>query len=110
MALAHATTDELIDLLPIGIKLSEAVSTALIKTPHIEVMRWILRAGKTMPEHKVAGEITVQCLEGAVELQIHGRAQTLRTGHWVYLVGGEPYALRAIKDSALLVTILLNQG
>ena len=110
MALAHATTGELIDLRPIGVKLSEAASTALIKTPNIEVMRWILHAGKTMLEHKVAGEITVQCLEGSVELQVHGRTQTLRSGHWVYLVGGEPYALRAIENSALLVTILLNRS
>jgi quercetin dioxygenase-like cupin family protein len=110
MALPHATTGKLIDLAPLGEKISTAVSTALIKTPHLEVMRLILHAGKTMSEYKVAGEVTVLCIEGQVELSLHGRTQSLRAGHWVYLVEGEPHALHAVEDSALLVTILLNQS
>ncbi|CAN5274442.1 hypothetical protein BH11PSE11_BH11PSE11_06820 [soil metagenome] len=110
MALPHARTGELIDLAPLGAKISSAVSTALIKTPHLEAMRLVLHAGKTMSEYKLAGEVTVLCIEGQVELTLHGRVQTLRAGHWVYLLGGEPHALHAIQDSALLLTVLLNQS
>jgi quercetin dioxygenase-like cupin family protein len=107
MALHHASSGDLIDLHPLGEQLPATASTALLKTPQLELMRLVLAAGKNVPEHQVPGEMTIQCLEGVVELAAHGRTQQLRAGQMVYLAGGEPHALTALVDCSLLVMILL---
>lgn len=110
MSLPHAISGEIISIRPLEAKLQEAFSTALLKTPHLEIMRLILVTGKSMPEHHLAGEVTIQCLEGAIELRAHQKTQTLRAGDLVYLAGGEPHALKALEDASVLVTILLKNS
>lgn len=110
MSLPHAISGEITSIRPLEAKLQEAVSTALLKTPHLEIMRLILVTGKSMPEHHVAGEVTIQCLEGAIELRAHQKTQTLRAGDLVYLAGGQPHALKALEDASVLVTILLKNS
>jgi quercetin dioxygenase-like cupin family protein len=110
MSLPHAVSGEIINIRPLEAKLKEAVSTALIKTPHLEIMRLILAAGKSMPEHHVAGEVTIQCLEGTIELRAHQKTQTLHGGELVHVAGGEPYTLKALADASVLMTILLKHG
>jgi quercetin dioxygenase-like cupin family protein len=115
MALHHAASGEIIDLALSGDALSETVSTALFKTEEIEVIRMVLRAGREVPEHSVPGEMTLQCLEGAVELSLHDGVRILRAGQLVCLQGNAPHAVRAIDNASLLLTIVLkhagaNQG
>jgi quercetin dioxygenase-like cupin family protein len=66
MAIHHASSGELIDIRPLNDKLKTTPTTALFKSRHLEVSRTVLRAGKDVPPHDVAGEMTVQCLEGRV--------------------------------------------
>jgi quercetin dioxygenase-like cupin family protein len=108
MALPHATSGQLIDVRPFGAKMTETVSHALFKTDQLELMRLVLPRGKGMPDHKVPGAVTIQCLEGKVELSAHGKSQTLQPGELVYLAGGEPHALHAVEDASVLLTILLK--
>lgn len=108
MALPHADSGQIVDLRPLGNKLSETASTALLKTNELEVMRLVLQAGKSIPEHHVPGEVTLFCLEGSIELTAHDKKQTLRTGDFVYLRGGEPHSLHALENAAILHTILLK--
>jgi len=70
----------------------------------------VLPAGKAAPDHKAAGAITIQCLEGAAELEAHGRTQILHAGSMVYLSDAEPHGVKALEDSSLLVTILLRRA
>lgn len=107
MSLPHAAPGELISLQPLGDKLPESVSTALLKSNRLEVMRLVLAAGKSIPEHKVLGELTMQCLEGAVEFRAYDKAQLLRTDEMVFLEGNVPYSLHAVENCSLLVTIAL---
>jgi quercetin dioxygenase-like cupin family protein len=109
MALHHVSSGELIDLHPLGSQLAASTSTALLKTSQLELMRLVLPAGKSVPEHQVPGEMTIQCLEGTVELAAHGRTQQLQAGQMVYLAGGVPHALTALADCSLLAMILLVQ-
>lgn len=106
MSLPHPAPGETIDLRPLGTKLAEAASMALVRTDDIEVMRLILPKGKSVPEHHVPGEITLQCLEGTVEVQAQGRMQVLQAQQMLYLYGNEPYALLALEDSSVLMTML----
>jgi Uncharacterized conserved protein, contains double-stranded beta-helix domain len=110
MAIPHAASGELIDVRPLGENLRRTTSTTLVRAEHLEVFRMVLAAGKAAPDHKASGAITIQCLEGAVELEAHGRTQILRAGSMVYLSDGEPHAVRAVEDSSLLVTILLRRA
>lgn len=106
MSLHHATSGELINVRPLGDKLLDAVSVALVRTDDFEVMRLILPQNKSVPAHYVEGELTLQGLEGTVEVQAHGKTQTLRQGDLLYLQGREPYALYALENSSLLMTML----
>ena len=108
MAIHHASSGELIDIRPLKENLKNAVTKALFKTHHLEVSRTVLRAGKDVPPHQVAGEMTIQCLEGRIELAAAGKTQVLREGDLVCLAGGEMHALKAIDDSSVLITMLLH--
>ncbi|RJG03398.1 cupin domain-containing protein [Noviherbaspirillum sedimenti] len=110
MSLPHASSGQLIDIRPLGKQLSSTTSRAILKTPGMELMRMVLAAGKSVAEHQVPGEITIQCLEGRVELTAHGNSQLMRAGDMVYLQGGVPHALHAQEGTSLLVTILLGAG
>lgn len=107
MALHHAASGELIDIRPLGERLPHSTSVALFKTSALEVMRLALREGHEIPEHCVAGEITLQCLEGKVELSAHGKTQRLETGTLVFLEPQVPYAMRAVENASVLMTVLV---
>lgn len=109
MSIPHAASGELIDIRPLGTSLRQTSSSTLVRADHLEVFRFVLAAGKAPPDHKVSGAITIQCLEGTVELKAHGRTQVLRAGNMVYLSDAEPHAVKALEDSSLLVTILLRR-
>jgi quercetin dioxygenase-like cupin family protein len=108
MALHHATSGEIIPLRPLGAKLPDSPSVALLKAHQVAVMRLVLIEGKSIPEHQVDGELTMQCLEGKIELRAHGNTQTLQAGDFVYLEGKVPYALNATEHSSLLMTVVLQ--
>lgn len=109
MAIPHAASGELINIAPLGEFVKDTVSTTLVRADHLEVFRLLLPAGKFMQEHKAAGTITIQCIEGVVELDAHGCTQTLRAGSLVYLADRQPHAVRALEDASLLITMLLHR-
>lgn len=106
MAISHASPGQIIDLHSVDASANRATQT-LIKTENIEVIRLVLPAGKKIAEHKVAGEITVQCLDGHIEFTGCGKTQDLRAGQMLYLTGGDLHALHAIENSSVLVSIML---
>ncbi len=108
MAIHHASSGELIDIRPLNDKLKTAATKTLFKSNHLEVSRTVLLAGEDVPPHQVAGEMTVQCLEGSVELAVAGSAQLMRVGDLICLTGSATHALKAIEDSSVLITMLLH--
>lgn len=116
MAIHHANSGELIDIRPLGSALRQAISTTLIRSDHLEVFRLVLPAGELVPDHKLPrvcqmpSEVTIQCLEGAIEIELGPRSQVINAGRMLYLASGEPHALKAIEDSCVLVTMLVNQA
>lgn len=109
MAMPHAQPGQRIDIRPLGQRLSEARTATLVKTNGLEVIRLVLPAGKRIADHSAPGEITVQCLEGAVNLTALGRTQVLTPGEMLYLDGGQVHSLQAIEDSSLLLTMRLSK-
>ncbi len=108
MALPHAQPLDIIDVRPLGAGLPAAVTTSLLKTRALQLMRLVLPAGQGLPEHSVPGAITLQCLEGETVVTTPSRTCHLSTGQLVVLDGGEPHAVKAATHSTLLVTILLH--
>ena len=109
MAIHHALSGERIDIRPLRTKLQDARTETLYKSDQLEVFRMVLSAGKSMPAHQVAGEISIQCLEGGIELTAAGTSQLMREGDLICLAGGERHALKAVEDSSVLVTVLLHR-
>ncbi|MDP3354577.1 MAG: cupin domain-containing protein [Polaromonas sp.] len=109
MALIHAQPFDVISLKPLAAKLHEVKSHSLLKTSQLQLMRVVMLTGQTMPEHHVAGEITIQCLEGNVMISTLGRSSALAAGELMALPAHEPHGLKAVADSSLLVTVLLQQ-
>lgn len=108
MALHHAASGELISVRPLGPELRGTTSRALFKSQHLEVLRLVLQSGQAVPTHEVAGELTVQCLEGSVEFTAAGATHAMRQGDLICLTGCEDYSLRALEDCSCLVSIVLH--
>ncbi|MEP7157321.1 MAG: cupin domain-containing protein [Betaproteobacteria bacterium] len=106
MALHHAASGELINIRPIPGKISSALSRALYKSSHLEVFRMVMEAGKVIPEHQVPGDLTLQCLDGSVEISVNGVTQLMRPGELICVAGGDAHALTAVVDCSVLVTLL----
>ena len=87
----------------------ERQTVALFKTSELEVIRLVLPKGKSMPSHKVAGDITVQCLAGSIAFDSDGTSQTLAAGEMLYLSGGVVHSLTGIEDACALLHIVLRR-
>ncbi|QPF72824.1 cupin [Roseateles sp. DAIF2] len=108
MALTHANHGQLIDLKPLADGSTDSPSTSLIKTDQLQLLHVVLHAGQRLPEHKVAGELSLQCLAGRVRLIMPGTELPLAAGQLTVLRGGEPHAVLAEQDSCLLLTLILR--
>lgn len=89
--------------------LRNSTSATLIRENHLEVFRFVLKAGKATPEHIAAGALTIQCIEGEVELVCCGQTQLLKANTLVYLKENDAHTVKALADSTLLITILLKR-
>ncbi len=104
MAQEHAHPGAVVDLHTFG----GDKSTALVKETAFEVIRIAVEGGKPIPEHKVDGPITVQCLSGNCTFFVGEEKRELTPGSWLYLSGGTLHALESDERAILLVTILFK--
>lgn len=109
MAISHANSGEPVDIRPLGAKFDDSQTIALFKSKNLEVMRLVLPKGKGMPMHSVPGDITMQCMEGTIEVVADGDAKPLAAGQLMYVAGGVPHSLTALADATVLVTIAFCQ-
>lgn len=109
MAIPHAQSGQVIDVRPLGPSLADERTIALFKTDDLEVMRLVLMAGRSLPPHKVAGEITIQCLEGRIDVTLNGESRVLEAGQLIYLARDVVHGVVAIDDASVLVTIALRR-
>ena len=107
MAIPHPRSGQVVDILSSDGTLPSQQSYAVFKSDQLEVMRLVLPAGKAFPPHRVAGETTVQCLEGRIDCSVDGVSQVLRAGQLLYLDRGVLHGLVGLEDASALVTIVL---
>jgi len=77
----------------------------LIKYDTLRVVLVTLRAGKTLAEHKTEGRISIHVLSGHVEIKAGGRTFNLRPGGLLALDRNLPHDVRALQESAVLLTV-----
>lgn len=107
MAIHHARPGEVFDLAHPQQEVPNSQSTALFRTDDIEVIRRVLRAGEKVPEHRVDGDMTLQCLSGSVRVSAHGATQALAPGKLMYVAACEPYRLEGDGgEGVVLMTIV----
>lgn len=106
MAIPHAAAGEIIDVRPLAAKLAESATHVLVKTDYVEIVRLVLPAGKTIPEHKAPAAILVQCLEGRVAFTALEKTVELSAGEMIHLPPAAPHAVRAVEASSVLLTVL----
>lgn len=104
----HLQFGEVTDIQPFGAALAQSRSHALFKANDLEVMRLVLRTGETLPPHSVAGEITLQCIEGRIALGCDAGRREIGAGQLIHLRGNEMHDLQALEDASLLLTIALK--
>lgn len=109
MAIPHTQPGQVTEVQPLGARLATARSVALFKSRDLEVIRLVLPAGKAMPPHRVAGDITVQCIEGCLDVTADGLSHLLRAGQLLYLPGGTTHGVAAREDTSALLTVALRQ-
>ena len=106
MALNHAKSGEVVHLKPGSLPLPPTTA-ALVKCDRFEAVRLVVPKGTVIPAHRVAGYLTLYCLEGHIILEGE-RGVSLHAGDWVYLDRGISHAVRGEADSALLLTIMFD--
>jgi quercetin dioxygenase-like cupin family protein len=94
----------IIDISPLGERILDHKTTALLKSSELELLRLVLPSGKAIPEHKSPGAITVQCLEGRIVFNVKGKSCELTAGQMLYLDAGIPHSLQALTHASVLVT------
>ncbi|MCL4183796.1 MAG: cupin [Burkholderiaceae bacterium] len=111
MALSHATSGDVVQVRPPGTRIGDSPSTAIVRDGHIEVMRLLLPAGKSLPVHALPGPMTLHCMEGVIDVHADGTSRPMRAGELMYLAGGAAHSVHAIEDSFVLATVVrLPQG
>lgn len=108
MALAHASPGQALDVRPLGALLADAKTSALFKSEDLEILRLVLLAGKSFPQHKVPGEVTIHCLEGSLDIQLEAHSVRLEAGTLLFLTRNTVHAVHAVSDASALVTICLK--
>lgn len=108
MALLHLQPGQALSVQAFGAGLSQHKTHALFKSRDLELIRLVLQAGKSLPPHKVDGDITVHCLEGRLELATDGETSVIEAGQLLFLPGGVVHSVHAPVDASGLVTIVLR--
>ena len=115
MALEHLAPGQTQALLPDRALPTGFESRALFKGQELEVIQLLMGEGQRMLDHRVDGEITLQCLKGCVDVISHPVGShdprpkaRLTEGELLYLGRGEPHQLLAVVSSVVLLTIALQ--
>lgn len=109
MAQAHARSGQVVSVSPLGDRLSDVRTTAIIKADQLELVRIVLPAGKGLRQHSAPGEITVQCIEGRIQFDTSEQRHVLEAGDLIHLRRNEPHSLNALVDSSALVTLCITK-
>jgi quercetin dioxygenase-like cupin family protein len=109
VSIPHGQSGQRMAVTPFAHDLQQQRTVALFKSEQLEVMRLVLLAGKSMPSHKITGELTIQCIEGRLDVEVAGKSTVLQPGQLMFLLGAVPHSVTALGDASALVTLVLKK-
>ena len=80
-------------------------SKTLAKYPDLRIVLVLMKPGSEMKEHHADARISIQTIEGRVRLQLPHQALGLGGGELMCLESGIHHNVKAIEESALLITV-----
>jgi len=85
---------------------SSIVSRVLLKNKGGTVTLFAFDMGEGLSEHTAPFEALVFVIDGEAEVEIAGRAYTVRTGETITLPANIPHAVKAATRSKMLLTMI----
>ncbi|HTF25774.1 MAG TPA: cupin domain-containing protein [Candidatus Limnocylindria bacterium] len=80
-------------------------SKTLVKNEDFRIVLTVLKANALLHEHKATGRISVHVLSGHIQMHVQDKVFDLPTGHLLALDRAVPHDVKALEDSAFLLTI-----
>ncbi len=80
-------------------------SKTLAKYPDFRIVLVLMKPGSEMKEHHADARISIQTIQGRIRLQRPDQALELSSGELMCLESGIAHDVRAIEESAFLITV-----
>ena len=80
-------------------------SRTLAKYPDFRIVLVLMKPGSEMKEHHADARISIQTLQGRVRLQLSDQAVELGSGELMCLESGIHHDVKALEESAFLITV-----
>ncbi|MGB2898114.1 MAG: cupin domain-containing protein [Candidatus Acidiferrum sp.] len=80
-------------------------SKTLVKNQDFRIVLTVLKAYALVREHKTTGRISVQVLSGHIQMHVQDKVFDLPAGHLLALDRAVPHDVKALEDSAFLLTL-----
>jgi quercetin dioxygenase-like cupin family protein len=84
---------------------SGRLGRTLAKSGRMRLTLVALNAGIEVGTHQADSPMTIQLLEGRLTFRVGGSEQQLETGQVLFFGPGDAHDIRAVEESALLLTI-----
>lgn len=84
---------------------SGRLGRTLAKSGRLRLTLVALNSGIEVGTHHAASPMTIQLLEGSLSFRVAGEDHELRAGQVLFFGPGEAHDIRAVEESALLLTL-----
>lgn len=86
------------------------LSKTLAKHADFRIVLMLMKAGTIMQEHKTDARISIHVLSGRLLIKLNGQAVELPAGHLLVLEKALSHDLKALEESAFLLSISWPHG
>jgi quercetin dioxygenase-like cupin family protein len=86
------------------------ISKTLVKHSDFRIVLMFMKAGTLMQEHKTDARISIHALSGRLLIKLDGQTVELPAGHLLVLEKGLLQDVKAMEESALLLSISWPHG
>lgn len=86
------------------------ISKTLVKYSDFRIVLVLMRQGTLMQEHKADARISIHALRGRLSIQLPEKTVALAAGHLLVLEKSLPHDVKAMEDSAFLLSISWPHG
>jgi quercetin dioxygenase-like cupin family protein len=84
---------------------SDHLGKTVMHAPDLRLVLMTLKAGTRIPEHCAEGSLTIHALDGRILVEVVDATFDLAPNQMLALERGLSYALHAIEDTAILLSI-----